>query len=370
LITRRKPDVKLLRHGSIACIALTGMLALAACGSDNTTTAGAGGGSIPDCAEGQLNAEGSSAQNTAMETWLKNYSSACGATINYTASGSGAGVKQFIAGKVPFAGSDSALKDDERGPADARCATGKAVDVPMVVSPIAVTYNLDGVDSVALSPAALAGIFQGTVKTWNDKAIAATNPGVTLPATSIQVIYRSKDSGTTDNFTKFLDAAAGGAWKLGTGKAWRGTVGQGAPASGDVVAAVKSTAGAISYVDGPDATKNGLSAAALDLGSGPVEISDESVGKAVAAAGKKVDGNDITLSLNYGLKEAGAYPLVLVTYEITCEKGLDAAQATLVKSFLSYTASNDGQTAAAELGYSKLPAELQAEVQKAVSAIS
>jgi phosphate transport system substrate-binding protein len=362
--------VKLLRHGSIACIALTGVLALSACGSDNTANSAGGSPTIQNCADGQLVAEGSSAQNTAMETWVKNYSSACGATINYTPSGSGAGVKQFIAGKVAFAGSDSALKDDERAPADARCATGKAIDLPMVVSPIAVTYNLTGVGTLALSPQALAGIFQGTVKTWNDPAIAATNSGVTLPATSIQVIYRSKDSGTTDNFTKFLDAAAGGQWKLGTGKAWKGKVGQGAPASGDVVAAVKSTPGSISYVDGPDATKNQLATAALDLGAGPVEISDASVGKAVAAAEKKVDGNDITLQLNYGLKEAGAYPLVLVTYEITCEKGLPADQAKLVKSFLAYTASDDGQAAAAELGYSKLPAELQTDVKKAVSAIS
>ena len=362
--------MKLLRHGSIACIALTGVLALSACGSDNTSNAGTAKTNIANCAKGQLAPEGSSAQYTAMETWVKNYSSACGATINYSPTGSGAGVKAFIAGKAPFAGSDSALKPEEHAPADARCKTGKAIDIPMVVSPIAVTYNLQGVDKLALTPKAIADIFQGTVKKWDDKEIAAANPGVTLPATSIQVVFRSKDSGTTDNFTKFLDAAAGGAWKLGTGKAWKGTIGQGAPASGDVVAAVKATPGAISYVDGPDATKNQLAKAALDLGSGPVEISDASVGMAVTAAQKSVNGNDITLKLDYGLKKAGAYPLVLVTYEITCEKGLPADQATLVKSFLGYTASNDGQAAAAELGYSKLPAELLTDVQKAVSAIS
>jgi phosphate transport system substrate-binding protein len=362
--------VKLLRHGSIACLALTGVFALSACGSDNIGTTGAAKTDIANCADGQLSAEGSSAQNTAMEAWVKNYSSTCGATINYSPTGSGAGVKAFTAGKAPFAGSDSALKPEEHAPADARCKTGKAIDIPMVVSPIAVTYNLPGVDKVALTPKAIAEIFQGTVTKWNDPAIAAPNPGVTLPATSIQVVFRSKDSGTTDNFTKFLDAAAGGAWKLGTGKAWKGTIGQGAPASGDVVAAVKGTPGAISYVDGPDATKNNLSTAALDLGSGGVAISDDSVGKAIAAAQKNVNGNDITLELDYGLKEAGAYPLVLVTYEITCEKGLPADQAALVKSFLGYTASADGQAAVAELGYSKLPAEVLGDVQKAVSAIS
>jgi phosphate transport system substrate-binding protein len=363
--------VKLLRHGSIACLALTGVLALSACGSDNTTSTGASATNLADCVKGQLNAEGSSAQNTAMEVWVNKYSAACGATINYTASGSGAGVKQFIAGKVPFAGSDSALKPEEQGPADARCATGgKAVDLPMVVSPIAVAYNLKGVDKIALTPQALAGIFQGTITTWNDPAIAASNSGVTLPATSIQVVFRSKDSGTTDNFTKFLDKAAGGAWKLGTGKAWKGKVGQGAPGSGDVAAAVKGKDGAISYLDGPDAKKNGLATAALDLGSGPVEISDDSVGKAVAKAKETADGNDLKLELDYALKDAGAYPLVLVTYEITCEKGLPADQAKLVKSFLGYTVSDAGQQEAAGAGYSKLPVELQAKVKSAVDAIS
>jgi phosphate transport system substrate-binding protein len=362
--------VKHLRRGSIACLALTGVLALSACGSDNTTSTSSTAKNV-DCAKGQLNAEGSSAQNTAMEAWVQNYSSACvGATINYTPSGSGAGVKQFIAGKVPFAGSDSALKDDEQGPADARCAGGKAVDLPMVISPIAVTYNLNGVDKLAVSPKALAGIFQGTITKWNDPAIAATNSGATLPATSIQVVFRSKDSGTTDNFTKFLEKAAGGDWKLGTGKAWKGKVGQGAPGSGDVAAAVKSTDGAISYIDAPDAKKNSLSTAALDLGSGAVEINDASVGKAVAKAEKTVTGNDIKLSLDYGLTEAGAYPLVLVTYEITCTKGLPADQAALVKSFLTYTVSDEGQTAAADAGYSKLPAELQSQVKQSIDAIS
>jgi phosphate transport system substrate-binding protein len=367
--------VKLLRHGSIACLAMTGILALSACGSDNTTSTGTKGdggtkAAIADCAEGQLNAEGSSAQNTAMESWINNYSAACGATINYTPSGSGAGVKQFIAGKVSFAGSDSALKDDEQGPADARCATGKAIDLPMVVSPIAVAYNLKGVDKLALTPKTIAEIFQGTITKWNDPAIAASNAGVTLPATSIQVVFRSKDSGTTDNLTKFLEKAADGAWKLGTGKAWKGKVGQGAPGSGDVAAAVKGKDGAISYLDAPDAKKNSLSLAALDLGNGPVEINDDSVGKAVAKAKETITGNDIKLELDYGLTEAGAYPLVLVTYEITCEKGLPADQAKLVKSFLGYTVSEAGQQAAADAGYSKLPAELVSKVKTAVDAIS
>lgn len=366
--------VKLQRHGKIAGLSLAALLALAACGSDNTegTSAGSGssGGTNADCADGEISASGSSAQKTAMNAWIKAYAEKCGSSVNYDPSGSGAGIKDFIAAKTAFAGSDSALKEDEQPQADQRCKDGKAVNLPMVVSPISVIYNLQGVDKLTLTPTLIANIFQGKITKWNDPAIAAANSGVTLPATTITVVFRSKDSGTTENLTKFLDKAAGGAWTLGTGKAWKGKTGKGAPDSAGIASEVKGTDGAFSYVDTPDAKKNDLKSAALDTGSGPVEISDETVGKAVASAKRAGEGNDIKLSLDYGLKAAGAYPLVLVTYEITCEKGLPAEQSKLAKSFLKYTASADGQAAAAKAGYSKLPTELQADVTKAVDAIS
>lgn len=364
--------MKLHRTGAIAGIALASLLAISACGSDNTETASSdsSASSNPNCAEGQISAAGSSAQKTAMNAWTTAYAKECGAQINYAATGSGAGVSDFTAGKVAFAGSDSSLKDDEQTAGDARCKTGKAINIPGIATAVAIVFNVKGVDKLALDPATVSKIFQGQVKTWNDPAIAKTNSGVTLPTTAISVVFRSKDSGTTDNFTKFLEAQTPETWKLGTGKGWKGTTGTGAPDSAGIVSAVTGKDGSISYVDAPDAKKNSLKTAGIDTGNGAVEISDDSVGKAVAAATQAFEGNNLKLKLNYGLKEAGAYPAVLVTYEITCEKGLTADQVKLTKGFLSYLLSDAGQTAAADAGYSKLPAELLTKAQAAAAAIA
>lgn len=368
--------VKLIRTSALAAVVAAGALALSAC-SDNAagSTGGSTGGSTKsaaaaNCEAATINASGSSAQAKAMDAWSADYAAVCDqVTVNYDPSGSGAGVTDFSAGKNDFAGSDSSLKDTEVAAANARCKTGKAINLPMVVSPVAVAFNVKGVDKLTMTAEVLAGIFGGTITTWNDPAIAAINPDAKLPATTITTIHRSKDSGTTDNFAKFLDAAGKGKWTFGTGKTWTAPGGQGAPDSAGIVSAIKATDGSISYVDGPDAKGNKLATASIDSGSGPVEISDASVGKAVAAAEKSGEGNDIKLSINYALNEAGAYPAVLVTYEIVCEKGLAADKVKAVKSFLSYTAT-DGQKKLTEIGYSPLPEKLRAEVEKAVAAIS
>jgi phosphate transport system substrate-binding protein len=362
--------VKLHRTGAIAGIALASLLAVSACGSDNTTTTDASSSGSSDCATGQIAASGSTAQGTAMNAWTTAYAKKCGAQINYAATGSGAGVTDFTAGKVAFAGSDSALKDTEQPAADKRCATGTAIDVPGIATAVAIVFNVKGVDKLTLTPAAISGIFQGTIKTWNDPAIAKSNSGVTLPSTAISVVFRSKDSGTTDNFTKFLAAQTPETWKLGTGKGWKGKVGTGAPDSAGVVSALSGKDGSIAYVDAPDAKKNNLNKASLDTGSGAVELNDDTVGKALAAATPAYQGNNLKLKLNYGLKEAGAYPAALVTYEITCEKGLAADQLKLTKAFLTYVTSSDGQDAASAVGYSKLPDSILTKAQAAVAAIS
>ncbi|MDX6434635.1 MAG: phosphate transport system substrate-binding protein, partial [Streptosporangiaceae bacterium] len=189
------------RFAALGGVVVAGALALSACGSDNNTsgsTSSAPAASSSDCAKGTVNAAGSSAQKNAIEEWSKGYSAGCaGATLNYNPSGSGAGVQAFTAGQVAFAGSDSALKPEEHAPADARCKTGKAIDLPMVVGPIAVAYNLKGVTGLQLSPATVAGIFAGTIKTWHDAAIKKDNPSATLPSTPIKTLHRSDDSGTT-----------------------------------------------------------------------------------------------------------------------------------------------------------------------------
>ena len=154
---------------------------------------------------------GSTAQGKAISKWIIDYNAKCGATIaDYGGGGSGKGVSDFIAKQTDFGGSDSALKDDQAGPGQGplRRRTTR-IDLPMVTGPIAMAYNLDGVDKLILTPELLAGIFGGTISTWNDPKIAAVNPGVTLPAVAIATVHRAEESGTTDNFTKYLTAAGG-----------------------------------------------------------------------------------------------------------------------------------------------------------------
>ncbi len=184
-------------------------------------------------------------------------------------------------------------------------------------------------------------------------------------------MHRSKDSGTTDNLAKFLEKSAAADWTYGTGKAWKAPGGQGAPDSAGIVSTVTGTDGAISYVDAPDAKKNSLKAAAhrLRRRARRDQRRDASARPSPRPSGP-ARATTSSSSWTTRLKDAGAYPLVLVTYEITCEKGLPAEQAKLVKSFLKYTASADGQAELTELGYSQIPAELLGDVRKSVDALA
>lgn len=367
--------MKLQRPGLIAGL-VAGVLALSACGSDDNTPAAGGGtasgtgGSSADCGSGTLSWDGSSAQKTAVTEWIKQYQNKCAdASINYQGQGSGAGRTAFYGGQIPVAGSDSSIKDEDKAKADARCKGGKAVNLPMVLTPVTFIYNVTGVSDLTVTPSVLAKIFSGKITKWNDPEIAAANKGASLPATSITAVHRSKDSGTTENFTKFLDAQAKADWTYGSGQAWKAPGGQGAADSSALVQAVKGTDGGIGYVDGPDAKKNTLTPAKLDVGAGAVAPDGASVGKAISAAEVGGDAQDVKLKINYGLKDAGSYPAILATYELTCTKGLSADQAKFVKSFLTYTASAEGQGVLEGLGYAPLPTELATKVRAAVAAL-
>jgi phosphate transport system substrate-binding protein len=372
---------RLFRVGSVA-VASLGVLALSACGSDPEPA----GSSSPDssassagaeCPKGTLNAEGSSAQKNAIEEVISKYNEKCAdVTVNYNPTGSGAGIKQFNAGQVDFAGSDSALKTEPKDGAPAesdaaakRCQNNPALNLPMVIGPIAIAYNLDGVSKLVLDGPTAAKIFAGTIKTWNDPAIAKLNAGVTLPSAPISVFFRSDESGTTENFTKYLKAAGGGAWTKEPAKKWAGT-GAGKEKSAGVAEGVKSTKNAITYVEWSYAVDNKLGVAQIDAGAGPVELSADSAGKALAAAKVTGTGNDLSMKLDYATKAPGAYPIILVTYEIACSKGLPAEKTALVKSFLSYFVSKDGQASLTDLNYAPLPAEIQTKVDAAIQAIS
>ncbi|MBF8190498.1 phosphate ABC transporter substrate-binding protein PstS [Nonomuraea sp. K274] len=364
--------------GRLAAVAVAGALSLAACGTDDNTGSGSTTSATANAPAGNdaglsgtIQAAGSSAQANAISEWTKNFTATnSGFTLNYQPSGSGAGVQAFIQGTVAFAGSDSALKDDEPAQADARCKTGKAINIPMVTGPVAVVYKLEGVEGLQLSPKTLSGIFNSKITKWDDPAIKAENPDATLPATPIQAFHRSDESGTSDNFTKFLEATGG--WPYEAAKAWPAEAkGQGAKGSDGIASSVKDTEGAISYVELSYAENSSLQTAKVANGAGEyVELTPESAAKTVETAEIQGTGNDLSLSIDYATKTPGAYPIVLVTYEITCEKGLSAEESKLVKGFLTYTASDEGQAALQELGYAPLSGTLLTKVRSAVEAIS
>jgi phosphate transport system substrate-binding protein len=375
--------VSIKRLARLGGVALVGALALTACGSDDNSSTGAGGaGSTSSstsaaadaaCGSGTLNAEGSSAQKNAIEEAISSFGDTCsGATINYNPTGSGAGIQQFTAGQVDFAGSDSALNAD-KGEVDAaakRCQGNPAWNLPMVAGPIAVAYNVSGVDKLVLTPEVTANIFLGKIKTWNDPAIAKVNSGVKLPSTAIKVFFRSDESGTTENFEKYLAGAASSVWTAEPAKKWSGSVGEGREKSAGVSDGVKNTDGGITYVEWSYAKDNNLGMAQIDNGGGAVELTGETAGKALAAAKPAGEGNDLKLQLDYTTKEAGTYPIVLVTYEVVCSKGLDADKTKLEKAFLGHFVSTEVQGALQDVGYAPLPEEVRTKVESAVKAIS
>lgn len=368
--------MKLQRHGALAALAVTATLALAACGSDNTgPTDAKAAAKAPstDCAKGTLTAQGSTAQKNAMDQWIKAYQTKCsGAQITYDGTGSGAGIQAFTSGTADFAGSDSALADGaEQKGADKRCTGGEALDLPMVTGPIAVVYNLPGAGALQFKPATLAGIFAGKITKWNDPKIKADNPKATLPGTAIQPVHRSDSSGTSDNFTKYLSKAAPDVWTFDHAKEWKAPGGVGAKGSDGVSAKVKSTAGTIAYDEWSYATTNDLSMAKVANGSGEyTQLTAESAGKTVSGAKVVGTGDNLKLDIDYNTKVAGAYPIVLVTYEIVCSKGNASDKLDLLKSFLTYISSTDGQAALTSQGYAPLPSAVQGKVQAAIKKLA
>jgi phosphate transport system substrate-binding protein len=358
-------------------------LVLAACGSDPAATGtssapppvpAATGSAQVDCGgKSPLSAEGSSAQKNAVDIFSQQYTKKCpGQQVNYNPSGSGAGVKQFNANQIDFGGSDSPITGADADAAKARCASD-AWNIPMVIGPVSVAYKLTGVDNLVLTPEVTAKIFNGGIKTWNDPAIKAVkgNESLALPDKPIQVVSRSDESGTTDNFQKYLKAASKGAWTQGDGKAFKGGVGNGAAGSKGVATAVKAADGAITYVEGAFA-KDGLVPAQIDSGSGAVPLTAENVAKALDAAKFLKDGsNDLALDLNgiYASNTPGAYPLLLTTYEIVCSKYAQPDTAKAVKAFLNVSAT-DGQKPLSDKGYVPLPDKLQTKVLASIAAIS
>lgn len=364
---------------TLGALAVSGALALTACGSDDTgtDTSASGGASTAanssikcDDAKGQLLADGSSAQKNAIDAWVKAFTAACpGVQINYKGGGSGAGVTAFTQGTVAFAGSDSPLKPDEVTASKQVCTGGTGIDLPAVGGAIALAYNLPGVDNLVLDAPTLAKIFDSKIKTWDDAAIKALNPTATLPSTKIQAFHRSEDSGTTDNLTKYLIATTPENWKYEGGKAWQAKGGQAASGSSGIAAQVKQTEGAIGYMElsyAKDLSTVGIATGA----SAPVKPSSDSATKAIAAAQVVGTGSDLSLKLDYKTKAEGAYPITLVTYEIACDKGNKADTLPATKAFLRYITSEEGQGILSGIDYAPIPADIIAKVRTTVESLA
>ncbi len=347
------------RRRTALAIALAGAVTvpLAACGSDDPINhPWRPGGSTPaaqaPAAEGDLAGTlagaGASSQESAMAAWAAGFQSAYpDVVVSYDPVGSGGGRTQFVEGGIAFAGSDAPLDAEELAAAQERCAPGDVAELPLYVSPIAVVFNLEGVGSLNMSPATLAGVFARTITRWDAPEIAAENPGVELPDLAITPVTRSDESGTTENFTEYLAAAAPQAWPHEPSGNWPLDGGQSAQGTSGVVQTVTDGSGTIGYAD---ASKAGtLGTVALGVGDSFVPFSPEAAA-ALVDASPRVEGRpetSLVVELDRTSAAPGVYPLVLVSYALACTADDDAAQADLVAAFLAYVASEEGQAAAA-----------------------
>ncbi|MGI8576755.1 MAG: phosphate ABC transporter substrate-binding protein PstS [Nocardioidaceae bacterium] len=360
-----------LRHAALMGTAsLTVAFSLAACGAanENTVSTGASGS---NALSGDLNGAGSTAQEAAMQAWKAGFQSANpDVTVNYDAIGSGGGREQFLAGSVQFAGSDAYLTSDELASAKKTCG-GNPIEVPVYVSPIAIVYNLPGVSGLKLRPQTLAAIFAGKITTWNDNAIAADNPGVKLPTATITPVHRSDESGTTENFTDYLSQTAGTTWTAGAVQTWPIKGGEASDGTSGVISSVTNGAGTIGYADASQA--GGLSKALIGVGSHYVAPT-ASAASAVLDESSPVQGRastDLAIAVNRTTAKTGVYPIVLVSYQLSCSTYASQATVDLVKGFESYVISQAGQAAAAkQAGSAPITASIRAKAQTAIDSIS
>lgn len=359
-----------------AAILSMASLTLVACGEANNPGGENGDDGNGEAAEvqGTLSGGGASSQEAAMTAWTNGFAAESpDAQVNYASVGSGAGRDGFLGGEYDWAGSDSAMEDEEWEQSQEICGSDGAFHIPAYISPIAVAVNIDGVDdTLNLDAETLAGIFSGEIDTWDDEAIAEHNEDVDLPDTPITVVHRADDSGTTDNFTEYLAEAAPEAWEWEADDVWPSDIAaESAQQTSGVVDLTSQTDGAITYAD---ASQIGdLTSVAVQVGDDYVEYTPEAAADAVASS-TPVEGqapNNMAVELDRDTDEEGAYPIVLVAYNIFCNEYSDQESADLATAFAEYLVSEDGQQTAEEAaGNAPMSEDLRSEAEEAISEIT
>jgi len=366
-----------------ACVLVLGVAACggsgssSSSGSESSSSENESGGEAPSAeVSGEIAGAGSTAQEAAQKAWIAEFENANGgATLSYDGVGSGGGREKFISGGVAFAGSDTPLSESEGELAKAvkRCEPGELVEVPDYISPIAIIYNLPGVEELKLDPETLAKIFNQEIENWNDPEIAKENPEAELPETRIVPVNRSDESGTTENFTDYLSKVAPSVWTHEVSGDWPVKGGEAASGTSGVVEAVAAGEGAIGYADASQAGE--LGKAMIKVGSTYAEPSPEAAAKVLDLSKEDPEleqgsKNVIAFEIDRKTEASGVYPIILVSSLIGCTKYKSADEAALVKAYFEYAISPEGQALAEEqAGSAPLSEALTKKVEAAVGAI-
>lgn len=360
--------MKFTKLGRAAAIAAVGALLLSSCaanegGGEETD----GNGDETSSLSGTINGVGASSIGAASEAWIAGFQTANdGVTVNYDAQGSGAGREAFIGGGADFAGSDAVMDVDAESTTCS--ADGYPINLPIYISPIAIIFNLDGIDSLNMDAATITQIFKGEITNWNDEAIASQNEGVDLPDQAISPVYRSDDSGTSENLADYLHAVAPDDWTEEPSGTWPWDGGEGAQQTSGVVDAVTNNVGTFGYADASRA--GGLGTVALQVGDEYVPYSAEAAAAVVDASPVeegRPDG-DLAVEIDRTTTESGVYPAVLVAYAIACSTYEDSAKGELVQAYLTYITSEEGQQVAADsAGSAPLSSTLREQITESIS---
>jgi phosphate transport system substrate-binding protein len=352
-----------------AVAVLTVGLTLTACGDNNSS------GTAGDSGAGTLNGGGATSQANAQTAWRGAYQKQNGGTINYEEVGSGTGVENFTSKAYTFAGTDAYLTTDQVTAASKACGSD-VVEVPAYVSPIAVAFKLSGVDTLNLDSKTISDIFNGTITTWDDPAIAQQNPGAKLPGTAITPVHRSDESGTTFNFTEYLNKTSDGAWSEPADTVWPASAqgGQGAEGTSGVIGLLGDTEGAIGYADDSAVKADGsLGVVSILVGADYNAPTADGAAKVLAASPAAAGQPDTSMAtdIDRTATAKGDYPLMLASYLLACSTYSDSGTADMVKNYLTYVVSSDGQQAAADAaGSAPLDASLSKKATAIVSKIS